>query len=160
MPEDSQAVALVANQWRKLNIQVNVNILPSQQLNDNVIKPRAFDVLLFPQKFGADPDPFLFWHSSQVKDPGFNLTGFSNPEADQLIVSARTTTDKQQRTTDYDQLSQLILSSNAAIFLNQTEYIYITDQSLHNIGINFLYDPSQRFYDAANWYMQTKRVWK
>jgi len=66
---NSKAAEILAGQWKALNITVNLNILPSKQLTDTLIKPRTFDVLLFPQKFGADPDPFPFWHSSQVKDP-------------------------------------------------------------------------------------------
>jgi len=160
MLANANAAQLLAQQWGQLNIKVDLSILPSQQLTTSVIKPRAFDVLLFPQKFGADPDPFLFWHSSQIKDPGFNLTGFSNAQADKLIIDARTTTDKSQRTTDYEQFNSLIMSQTPIIFLDQTEYIYALDNEVKNVNINSLYDPSQRFYDIPNWYVSTGRVWK
>ncbi len=157
---NANAAQDLADQWRQLDIQVNLSVLPAQQLANAVIKPRDFDVLLFPQKFGADPDPFLFWHSSQVKDPGFNLTGFSDPAADQLIIDARTTTDKQKRSMDYQQFNQLIISKTPVIFLDQTEYIYAVDSSVKNINIHYLYDPSQRFEDIGSWYMEEKRIWK
>jgi peptide/nickel transport system substrate-binding protein len=157
---NSQAAEILANQWKALGITVNLTVLPSKQLTDTLIKPRTFDVLLFPQKYGADPDPFLFWHSSQVKDPGYNLTGFSNPTADNLIVDARTTTDKNQRAADYQQFNQLVQSQFPVIFLDQTEFVYALDSSLKNVKINSLYDPSQRFYDVADWYVDTSRVWK
>jgi peptide/nickel transport system substrate-binding protein len=157
---NSKAAEILAGQWKALNITVNLNILPGKQLTDTLIKPRTFDVLLFPQKFSADPDPFPFWHSSQVKDPGFNLTGFSDATADNLIINARTTTDENVQAQDYQQFNNLIMSKVPIIFLDQTEYIYAVDNSVKNVRLNVLYDPSQRFNEISQWYMATKRVWK
>jgi peptide/nickel transport system substrate-binding protein len=157
---NSKAAEALAAQWRSLGIQVNLNLLPSKDLMDTLIKPRNFDVLLFPQKFGADPDPFLFWHSSQVKDPGFNLTGFTDANIDKLITDARTTTDKSIREAKYTEFNKAIAASFPVIFLDQTEYIYTVDNELKNVGSKVLYDPSQRFNNISNWYMAEKRVWK
>ena len=157
---NSKAAEVLANQWKALNITVNLNVLPSKQLTDTMIKPRAFDVLLFPQKFGADPDPFPFWHSSQIKDPGFNLTGFADATVDSLIINARKTTDKNARALDFQQFNSIIMSKTPIIFLDQTEYIYAVDNSVKNVQLNILYDPSQRFNEVGQWYMATKRVWK
>ena len=117
---NSKAAELLANQWRSLNIKVNLTVLPSKQLSDTLIKPRTFDVLLFPQKFGADPDPFLFWHSSQAKDPGFNLTGFQDAAADKLITEARTTTDRKTREEKYQHFNDIIVARIPVIFWDQT----------------------------------------
>ena len=157
---NAKAAEILANQWKQLNIKVNLSVVPGKQLMDQNIKPRNFDVLLFPQKFGADPDPFLFWHSSQVKDPGYNLTGFKDQETDRLIADSRTTTDKQIRKDNYTKLSELILKKFPVIFLDQTEYIYVLDSKIKNASIGKLYNPSQRFTDVANWYIVEKRVWK
>jgi peptide/nickel transport system substrate-binding protein len=157
---NSQAAQLIADQLKQLNIQVTLNILPSKQLMDSVIKTREFDVLLFPQKFGADPDPFLFWHSSQVKNPGYNLTGFADASADKLIVDARATTDAIKREAAYEQFNNLVAAKFPVIFLDQTEFLYAQDAEIKNVKIKSLYDPSQRFYDIGNWYIKEKRVWK
>jgi peptide/nickel transport system substrate-binding protein len=157
---NSKAAQELADQWKALNITVNLNVLPSKQLSDTLIKPRTFDVLLFPQKFGADPDPFPFWHSSQIKDPGFNLTGLADATVDSLIINTRTTTDPAARQQDYQKFNALIMSKYPVIFLDQTEFIYALDSSIKNAGTNALYDPSQRFSNISNWYIETKRVWK
>jgi len=157
---NSKSAELLAAQWQQLGIKVNLNVLPSQQLTDNLIKPRTFDVLLFPQKFGPDPDPFPFWHSSQVKDPGFNLTGFSDPAADKLITDARSTTDKAVRLQKYTDFNNLITAQVPVIFLDQTEFIYAVDKSVKNLDDSVLYDPSLRFQDISDWYIDEKRVWK
>ncbi len=157
---NSKAAEILANQWKRLHIKVNITVLPSKQLTEDLIKPRSFDVLLFPQKFGADPDPFLFWHSSQVKDPGFNLTGFTDPNIDKIITEARNTTEIQIREEKYQEFNTLISSKFAVIFLDQTEYIYATDKSVKNINFNTLYDPSQRFNNIKDWYINEGRAWK
>ncbi|MFA5990891.1 MAG: peptide ABC transporter substrate-binding protein [Candidatus Doudnabacteria bacterium] len=157
---NAKAAEILANQWRALNIKVNLVILPSKQLTDTLIKPRTFDVLLFPQKFGADPDPFLFWHSTQVKDPGVNLTGFQDATADKLITDARTTTDRKTRQEIYEKFNQIILDKAPVIFLDQTEYIYVLDKKIKNIDIKFLPEPAVRFNNLQNWYISTTRVWK
>ncbi len=157
---NSKAAEILANQWRQLEIKVNLAILPAKDLTDSLIKPRDFDVLLFPQKFGADPDPFLFWHSSQVRDPGFNLTGFSDPIADKLITEARTTTNRAEREEKYKQFNDLVTQKAVVLYLDQTEFVYAIDNGIKNINLQSLYDPSQRFSEIGNWYINEKRVFK
>lgn len=157
---NSKAAEDLAAQWRALNITVNFSVLPTQDLMDKAVRPRNFDVLLYPEKFNADPDPFAFWHSSQIKDPGFNLTGFSDPNVDKLITQARATVDQNARQQIYQQLDQIIGSKNAVILLDQAVYVYALDDEIKNVGLKTLYDPSQRFYDIGNWYVDQARVWK
>lgn len=157
---NAKAAEILAGQWRSLNIKVNLSLFPTNQLTDSAIRSRNFDVLLFPQKFSADPDPFLFWHSSQIKDPGFNLTGFASQNADKLITQARATTNRQIREEKYAEFDKMIVAAAPIIFLDQTVYVYAIDKNIKNVNLQTLYEPSQRFYDLPNWYMEEKRVWK
>ncbi len=157
---NSKAAELLSNQWKSLNVKINLSVLPGKQLSETVIKPRNFDVLIFPEKFGADPDPFPFWHSSQIKDPGFNLTGFADPLVDKLIIEARTTTDKKIREQKLAQFNDIIMSQAPVILLDQTEFIYAVDSRIKNLDLKVLYDPSMRFESIQNWYVAEKRVWK
>lgn len=157
---NSKAAEALANQWRQLNVKINLSILPTKQLNDEMIKPRAFDVLLFPQKLGADPDPFPFWHSNQTKDPGLNLTGFASAVADQLLAETRSNTDQAVRKDKYRQLDQILSDQIPAIYLSQTLYIYAISKDIKDVGLKRLYEPNQRFYDLRNWYINKDRVWR
>lgn len=159
-PLNSRAAELLANQWRNLGLKVDLNILPTKQLTEERIKPRNFDVLLLAQKFSADPDPFPFWHSSQIKDPGMNLTGFGNPDADRLIIEARTTTDRQVRQKKYEQFNQLVNQYFPVIFLDQSIFVYAIDDTINGVNLSRLYEPNQRFYDVTNWYIMKKRIFK
>ncbi|MDE2312132.1 MAG: peptide ABC transporter substrate-binding protein [Patescibacteria group bacterium] len=157
---DAKAAASLVEQYKALDIKVDLTILSTSQLTDTAIRPRNFDILLLPVKFMADPDPFLFWHSSQTKDPGFNLSGFSDQTADKLIADARTTTNQQDRRQKYQQLDQLLDAKLPALLLDQQEYIYQVSSEVKNIQLQSLYEPGQRFWDLRNWYITEKRVWK
>lgn len=157
---NSKTAENIANTWRQLGIKVNLTVLPSKQLSESLIRPRTFDVLIFQQKFGADPDPFAFWHSSQAKDPGVNLTGFNNPAADKLISEARATTNSQVRQNKYQQFNQLLSEQVPALFLNQTLYTYALTSDVKNITLTSLYDASFHLQDANNWHIEEGRKWK
>lgn len=157
---NAKAAENLAKQYGNLNVKISLNVLSTKDLMEKNIRPRNFDVLLFSQKFNADPDPFLFWHSSQIKDPGLNLTGYNNPAADKLITEARTTTNQQMREQKYLEFNQLITQNVPAIFLDQIIYVYALDKNIKNVGLKTLYDPSQRMYDLPNWYLEEQRVWK
>lgn len=150
----------LSKQWQALQINVKVNVFSNKELTDNIIRPRQFDALVLPQKLDSDPDPFVFWHSSQNKNPGVNVTGFSNAEADKLMSEARATTDAVARTQKYQRISQLISEGIPAIFLNQSVYIYALDKKIQGTSLKTLLDASQRVYDIPQWYISTARSWK
>lgn len=160
LPIDAKAADILAKQWQALNIKINLSVVSTKDLNDNAVKTRNFDILLIPEKFTADPDPFPFWHSSQIKDPGFNLTGFSDAGADKMISQARTTTDPKVRADLYKKIDDLIKQKHAQVLLDQTLYLYSLDNKIQNVSLKTIYEPSQRFYDLPSWYLETSRVWK
>jgi peptide/nickel transport system substrate-binding protein len=72
------------------------------------VRPRQFDVIVLQVRLGADPDPFPFWHSTQAKDPGLNISGWNSREADAIIATARATTDQSARGELYARLNTTI----------------------------------------------------
>ncbi len=157
---NAKTAELLSAQWQQLGAKVTLNILPTRELTENLIRPRAFDALLFAQKLGADPDPFVFWHSSQVKNPGLNLSGYANTTADKLMSEARAATEKTVRDEKYRQFHNIISLDVPAIFLVKNVYSYALDQSIQGLSMKVLPDSTMRFYDIANWYIDTKRVLK
>ncbi len=157
---NAQTAELLAQQWSKINVKVNLNIQPTKELTDNFIRPRSFDALLFVETLGADPDPFIFWHSSQARNPGLNLTGFNSPAADKLISEARATTNQEIRDDKYRQFEALIEQDIPAIFLVQSFYNYTLDTGIQGFSINALPDAEGRFYNLPSWYVHERRVLK
>lgn len=157
---NAKTAELLAGQWAKLGAKVTLNIQPTRELTENAIRPRKYDALLFAQKLGADPDPFPFWHSSQVRNPGLNLSMYANNAADKLISEARTATDKNFRDEKYRQFQTVISADTPAIFLVQNVFSYAMTEDIRGMSLNNLSDTTARFYDLPNWYTSTKRVLK
>ena len=99
---------ILQTQWSAIGVKVDLVIVGSKELEQDYIRPRNFDALLFAENVGADPDPFAFWHSSQSRDPGLNLSEFSSVEADKLLTQARQTADLNIRIKDYQRFQEII----------------------------------------------------
>ncbi len=159
-PLNAQTAELLAAQWSQLGAKVALNIQPTRELTENIIRPRNYDLLLFAQKLGADPDPFLFWHSSQVRNPGLNLSMYANTAADKVMSEARATTDKAERDQKYREFQEIIQLDVPAIFLVQNVFSYAQMEDVKGLSLTSLSDSTARFYDLPNWYIDTKRTLK
>jgi len=73
-----------------------------RELQQTYMRPRNFQILLYGINLGSDPDVYSFWHSSQAKDPGINLSGYSSTDADRALETARIKNDAQIRAGKYD----------------------------------------------------------
>ncbi len=153
IPLNVKTAQLLQSQWAAVGAKVNLVVLEENELEQNYIRPRSFDALLFSENTGADPDPFPFWHSSQSHDPGLNFSGFNNTNADKLLTEGRQTTDAGKRATDYQQFQQIINDQLPAIFLTQSLYIYNVPKKIQGINLNHLIQSSDRFTDINKWYL-------
>jgi len=86
---------IVAESWREIGAEVNVEIFETADLNSNVIRPRKFEILLFGITSGRDFDFYPFWHSSQRNDPGLNITNYANIKVDDIFETIRNTEDTE-----------------------------------------------------------------
>ncbi|MBM2817634.1 MAG: family 5 extracellular solute-binding protein, peptide/nickel transport system substrate-binding [Parcubacteria group bacterium] len=102
-PELKKVAEIAKEDWEKLGAKVEVKIFESGDLNQNVIRPRKYDALLFGEIIGRDLDLFAFWHSSQRKDPGLNIALYANSKVDKLLEDARKIEDKSERIQKYKQ---------------------------------------------------------
>ncbi|MFH1611738.1 MAG: ABC transporter substrate-binding protein [bacterium] len=157
-PELEQTAQLIKDQWEQIGIQVNLEIVDPITIQQEYIRPRNYQALLFGEVLGADPDPFAFWHSSQKKDPGLNLSLYQNRNADKLLEEARQTLDENQRAEKYKEFQGIVSEDIPAIFLYSSTYLYPVNNKVKGISIVKLPLPSQRFCQIENWYIKTKRI--
>lgn len=159
-PEFVQTADMLKAQWERLGAIVNVKVLTVSDLQQNYIKTREYDSLLFGQGISFNPDLYSFWHSSQKNDPGLNLSMFDNKEADGLLEKMRQETDQSKRTESYQKFQEILSKENPAAFLYGRYYLYPTSTTLRGIDVQNINSPQQRFTDVNKWYVKTKRVWK
>lgn len=158
--ELTQTAEILKSQWEKVGAQANVNSYSISDIQQNYIRPREYEALLFGQVVGADPDPYSFWHSSQKRDPGLNLSLFGGSETDKLIDEGRTEFDSAKRSDDYIEFQKELEEETPAIFLYSPSYIYPVSRSVRGIDATALVLPSRRFSDISRWHIKTTRVWK
>ena len=144
--------------WNEIGIQIILNIEAISDLEENYIRPRNYELLLFSQNVGADPDPFPFWHSSQVRDPGLNLTTFSVAAADKLLVDARINQPAESRAEKYIKFQELFVGQVPAIFLNRSVFIYNVPTKIKGLNLITIVTPAERFADIESWHVKTKKV--
>ncbi|TSA44881.1 peptide ABC transporter substrate-binding protein [bacterium] len=146
--------------WEAIGVQVVLRIETVADLEQNFIRPRNYELLLFSENVGADPDPFSFWHSSQVRDPGSNFAMYSNKTADKLLVDARANILPADRAAKYRQFQEIFVGDVPAIFLDRNVYVYYIPTSLKGATFNSVVTTSERFANVNQWYLATKRIHK
>ena len=159
-PELVQTAELLKTMWQALGAKVNVKIFEIGDLNQNVIRPRKYDALLFGMILGRDPDPFAFWHSSQRNDPGLNIALYANISADKLLEEARTISDGKKREEKYAEFQKQIGKDVPAVFLYSPKYIYLVPKSLKGFDIDTITIPPERFSEIYKWHMETEKIWR
>jgi len=156
-----EVASLIKKQWEAAGIGVTITTYPVSQLTQDVIKPRNYEMLLFGEVLGEIPDPFPFWHSSQIKDPGLNLAKYENKKADGLLETARVSLDEATRAKKYQDFQNILIADAPCVFLYRPDYIYFVDKKIKGgLETGVIVDPSERFANIENWYAKQKRAWR
>lgn len=159
-PTLEKVANIIKNQWKNLGVDLEVKLVAPSQLEKDIIKPREYDSLLFGEALGSIPDPFPFWHSSQKRDPGLNLSLYESKKADELLEEARKTLDENKMAEKLTAFQDVLINDSPALFLYNPDYIYLASGKIKGINTKIIIDPSKRFADVENWYIRTKRAWK
>lgn len=159
--EYGQAAELIAKFWKDINVKTEVNLAPANQIQVDVIRPRNFSALIYGEMTGADPDPYAFWHSSQIGQSGLNIADYANKEVDKLLEDGRLSSDLKARREKYKKFQEIIAEDEPAIFLYSPNYTYIQSKKIKGFNIKSIISPSDRFDDISQWYINTgkKIIW-
>ncbi|MDN2579807.1 ABC transporter substrate-binding protein [Aquibium sp. ELW1220] len=101
-PQEFQSVQLIAQEWRKLGLDVQVKAMPWEQMSDVVWYQRdkwdttAWQMVGRPER--SDPDEIVYnlFHSSTA-EKGYNFIGYVNPEYDAVVEAQRVEIDPAKR---------------------------------------------------------------
>jgi peptide/nickel transport system substrate-binding protein len=159
-PELMRTADMLREQWQKIGVITEVKVLSQADLQQNSIRPREYEALLFGQGSMLDPDPYSFWHSSQKNDPGLNLAFYENKDVDAILSDAREMTDTGKRLEAYQKFQSIIASEHPAVFLYSPSYLYAVSNRVQGITARPINVPSARLSSITSWYIETKRVKK
>lgn len=158
-PELKESAEFVANAWRTLGVQTDVHIYSLTELNTAIIRPRAYDALLFGEVVGRTLDLYAFWHSKERQDPGLNLSLYANSKADTILTKARTTNSGKERESLYRSFADIVVKDTPAVFLFAPTFSYAIVDDINGVTLDRIGDPSDRYLNVYEWYTTTERVW-
>lgn len=159
-PELMENAEILKEQWGAIGAKVDIKVLSVSDFQQNYIRTREYGSLLFGQALSFNPDLYAYWHSSNKRDPGLNLSLFEDKRADEILESIRQETDEGKRAEAYKEFVNILKEKNPAIFLYSQYYLYPTSRSVKGIGARNINGPSWRFVDVNEWYIKTSRVFK
>lgn len=151
---------LIRQDLEKIGIISDIKSYDSGDLQQNIIRPRKYDTLLFGEVIGRDLDLYAYWHSSQRNDPGYNVAMYTNSKADKLLEEARRISDTNERNKKYQDFYNEVKTDIPAIFLYSPQFIYVVPQKVKGITINTTTIPAERFLEIHKWYIETNNLWK
>ncbi len=101
-PAEFQSVQLIAQEWEKLGLDVEVKVMPWEQLSDIVWYQRdkwdatAWQMVGRPER--SDPDEIIYnLFNSSTAEKGYNFIGYMNPEYDKIVEAQRIAIDPEKR---------------------------------------------------------------
>ncbi len=141
------------NQLVLLGIDANLIVYEeNQDFIANIIAKRNYDILVYEVELGAEPDLLPYYHSSQTKSSGLNLSNYNNVVVDDLIVGARETLDEGLRVKKYESFLSYWVHDVPAIGLYQANMTYIYNKNVRSYGEEVqLVTAIDRFSDVEDW---------
>ncbi|MGM0482646.1 MAG: ABC transporter substrate-binding protein [Patescibacteria group bacterium] len=154
-----KAAEIVKNNWERMGVKTSLALYGNSELNQNVLRSREFEGLLFGYILERDMDLFPFWHSSERNDPGMNLSLYTNITVDELLEEYRSTDDPEKRSEIMEEINENVKSDMPAIFLYTPHFLYALPEDLQNADFGHLITPEERFLNVHEWFMVTDKVW-
>ena len=159
-PETYAKVAeIIKTQWQNIGVDVQVEVLENDEFQKRM-NNREYDLLIFGQNLGYNLDAYPYWHSSQAKVDGYNLSQFKNFVVDSLLEKARLETDDSARKDTLNQIQEVISQEAPAVFLYSPTYYFALSDKVQNATFKNMATASDRFASIQNWYAKVDRSLK
>lgn len=154
-PAKIAVVQALSQQWQQIGVAATVEAA-GHGLGDQLAQ-RNYQAALAELLLAGDPDPYPFWHQTQVED-GQNYPGWNNTDASVLLEEARTIQNQGHRGDYYFEFQRIFAEEVPSIVLFYPTYTYGVNQDIHGVQLPNLSNPSDRFRTVTDWYTLTREV--
>lgn len=132
-PVHAMVIELAMEHYREIGVRLNPLFLEWGDFVSRLDPPRrAFEAFFLGFTFGVDPDPFIYYHSSQA-EWGFNDTNFADARVDQLIEAGRREMDFEARRAIYWELHELLNELQPVSFMFHVETLMGIDRRFRGV---------------------------
>lgn len=152
----ADVAAILKEQWRKIGVGLDVEVLDSSAFQKRLAE-RSYDLVIFGQNLGYNLDAYPYWHSSQAKPNGLNLSQFKNFAVDSLLEEARLKLDDEDRKKTLHKIQSILSQEVPAVFLYSPTYTLAQSDRVQNASFENLATTSDRFASIENWYGRSRR---
>lgn len=160
VPELVSVAEKIIASWREVGVDATLKVFDPNDFNQNVIRPRRYDAILFGEIIGRDLDFYAFWHSSQRNDPGLNIADYANIDVDSVLEDSRTLENNSDKIEKLRIFTNEIKKDIPASFVYSPDFIYVTPKNINGKIPDNISTPSERFLSVYDWYLETDTVWK
>jgi peptide/nickel transport system substrate-binding protein len=157
-PDLEKIGEIVQKSWQEIGVKTKLISVPAESIKKDIIATRNYQALIYGIIESFDSDPYPLWHSSQVKYPGLNLSGFSNKRVDELLEKAQSVPFDDVRKKKYIEFQDIISEEVPVIFLYRAAYTYFVDKKIKGIEVHRINLPSDRLNGIEDWYIRMKKV--
>ena len=142
----SSLINYLHTQWK--DIGVSVNFIPKSQSQINsLISVGSYSAILTNVSTSIDPNNLSLWYSKSTT----NISKFNNSQVDQLLLVGISTTNISSRKETYAIFQKDIQDQSPAIFLYNSDFIYVANKIIKGINFSNLSYPYERFEYSYKW---------
>lgn len=155
-PLETAVAEEIARQWNEIGVQATVETTSTLDLRE-ALEAREYEATLVELALPGDPDPYPLWHQTQITR-GQNYAGLDHRRISEIIETARTIVNREQRIQLYQEFQQQFAQEVPALVLYHPVYTYGVDRKVQGVQITPLMQPSDRFLAINRFYVATRRV--
>jgi peptide/nickel transport system substrate-binding protein len=134
------------------------------ELQNQVLPSRDFDILLFGVETTSDPDRIRFWHEDAIDFPGLNFSSYvtnvksrgtlsdnKTSRVNEVLEKGLSTLDKNLRKGYYQDLVSILEAESPATILYHPIIESAVNKRVENFALDNINVPEDRYYNMYKW---------
>jgi peptide/nickel transport system substrate-binding protein len=147
--ERKRIAEIVQQRLKGVGVKVEIQTIDWASFIKEFVKPRKFEAIVLGLGFGADPDQYVLWHSSQTGPEQMNRTGYANPEVDALLEKGRASCRREDRVKSYHRIQEILADDLPMLFLYVRDALPVVASRVHGPDPG----PAGLMWNLPEWYV-------
>ncbi len=148
----SDALMMIQSDLKKIGAAAQPELLEWGRLVEDVLQRRDFDAVLLSWATGYSVNPSQIWHSDAIAN-GYNLSAYSNPRVDSLLVWAREENDRAKAKPMWSEFQRTVAEDCPYVFLFHKENPAVLRRHIQNVKM----DVRGYLINVENWTVTDRR---
>ena len=142
----------IRQNWAQLGVQVELQAVPYETLVADYLTPGNFEAVLVNLNLARSPDPYPFWHQSQITG-GQNYAKWDDRPASEYLEQARIVLNLDERALLYRNFQVRFAHELPSLPLFYPVYTYGVGAQVLGVRMGPIIDPSDRLASINSWFL-------